>query len=76
MGYGARLAGGCNIGAYLGGTASFSLHGPLWGVFALLGTALGVRLRPVCRLENEGGSAPQVGGKEGLEAHGLRQEGP
>ncbi|GAA5337668.1 YeeE/YedE family protein [Thermus antranikianii] len=54
MGYGARLAGGCNIGAYLGGTASFSLHGPLWGVFALLGTALGVRLRPACRLENEG----------------------
>ncbi|MCS6867252.1 MAG: YeeE/YedE family protein [Thermus sp.] len=53
MGYGARLAGGCNIGAYLGGTASFSLHGPLWGVFALLGTALGLRLRPVCRLENE-----------------------
>ncbi|GAB5601863.1 YeeE/YedE family protein [Thermus sp. FJN-A] len=71
MGYGARLAGGCNIGAYLGGTASFSLHGPLWGVFALLGTALGVRLRPVCRLENEGGSAPQAGGKEGLEAHRL-----
>ncbi len=54
MGYGARLSGGCNIGAYLGGTASFSLHGPLWGVFALLGTALGVRLRPACRLENEG----------------------
>ncbi len=53
MGYGARLAGGCNIGAYLGGTASFSLHGPLWGLFALLGTALGVRIRPACRLENE-----------------------
>ncbi|TFU26223.1 YeeE/YedE family protein [Thermus tengchongensis] len=59
MGYGARLAAGCNIGAYLGGTASFSLHGPLWGVFALLGTALGVRLRPACRLENE--RAPQGG---------------
>lgn len=58
MGYGARLSGGCNIGAYLGGTASFSLHGPLWGVFALLGTALGVRLRPVCRLENEGRGQP------------------
>lgn len=53
MGYGARLAGGCNIGAYLGGTASFSLHGPLWGLFALLGTTLGLRLRPLCRLENE-----------------------
>lgn len=67
MGYGARLAGGCNIGAYLGGTASFSLHGPLWGLFALLGTALGVRLRPVCRLEKEGGEgllALKVGGKD------------
>ena len=27
MGYGARLAYGCNIGAYLGGLASGSLHG-------------------------------------------------
>lgn len=26
MGYGARLAYGCNIGAYFGGVASFSLH--------------------------------------------------
>lgn len=47
MGYGARLAYGCNIGAYLGGIASLSLHGWVWGVMALLGTALGLRLRPL-----------------------------
>jgi uncharacterized membrane protein YedE/YeeE len=46
MGYGARLAYGCNIGAYLGGIASMSLHGWLWGVMALLGTWIGLRARP------------------------------
>jgi len=69
MGYGARLAGGCNIGAYLGGTASFSLHGPLWGVFALLGSALGLRLRPLCRLENE--LAPEVTRQNLLQGRGA-----
>ncbi|HEU5126658.1 MAG TPA: YeeE/YedE family protein, partial [Glycomyces sp.] len=47
MGYGARLAYGCNIGAYLGGISSLSLHGWVWGVVALAGTWLGLRLRPV-----------------------------
>jgi uncharacterized membrane protein YedE/YeeE len=47
MGYGARLAYGCNIGAYLGGIASLSLHGWVWGVMALAGTWIGLRLRPV-----------------------------
>jgi uncharacterized membrane protein YedE/YeeE len=46
MGYGARLAYGCNIGAYLGGIASMSLHGWVWGVMALVGTAIGLRARP------------------------------
>ena len=46
MGYGAWLSYGCNVGAYLAGIASTSLHGWLWIVFALLGTAIGVRLRP------------------------------
>jgi uncharacterized protein len=46
MGYGARLAYGCNIGAYFGGIASFSLHGWLWGAMALGGTWLGLKLRP------------------------------
>ena len=46
MGYGAWLAFGCNVGAYFSGIASTSLHGWLWIGFALLGTAVGVRLRP------------------------------
>jgi len=45
MGYGARLAYGCNIGAYLGGIISGSLHGWLWLVFAFAGSLLGTRLR-------------------------------
>jgi hypothetical protein len=52
MGYGARLAGGCNIGAYFSGIASFSLHGWVWGVMALLGTFGGLRLRPLFGLTN------------------------
>lgn len=46
MGYGARLAFGCNIGAYFGGIASFSLHGYIWGILALGGTFLALYLRP------------------------------
>jgi uncharacterized membrane protein YedE/YeeE len=53
MGYGARLAFGCNIGAFFSGIASFSLHGWLWIVFALLGTWAGVKLRPLFGLSNE-----------------------
>ncbi|AOS63529.1 YeeE/YedE family protein [Actinoalloteichus hymeniacidonis] len=47
MGIGARLAGGCNIGAYLGGISTGNLHGWLWGLFALGGTWIGLRLRPL-----------------------------
>lgn len=46
MGLGARLATGCNIGAFFSGVASGSLHGVLWLVFALPGSAIGIRLRP------------------------------
>lgn len=46
MGYGAWLSFGCNVGAYLAGIASTSLHGWLWIVFALLGSLVGLRLRP------------------------------
>ncbi|MEA3250821.1 MAG: YeeE/YedE family protein [Pseudomonadota bacterium] len=46
LGYGARLAFGCNIGAYFGGIASGSLHGWLWLVAAFAGNMLGVKLRP------------------------------
>ncbi|WP_423821098.1 YeeE/YedE family protein [Salinisphaera sp. SPP-AMP-43] len=47
MGYGARIAFGCNIGAYFGGIASFSLHGWLWGAVGLAGTLVGIKLRPL-----------------------------
>jgi uncharacterized membrane protein YedE/YeeE len=50
MGYGARLAFGCNIGAYFSGVASGSLHGWLWLVAALAGSYVGGRLRPLFRL--------------------------
>lgn len=45
LGYGARIAYGCNIGAYFSGVASTSLHGWLWLSGALLGTPIGIRLR-------------------------------
>lgn len=46
LGYGARLAFGCNIGAYFSGIASGSLHGWLWMVAAFAGNMVGVKLRP------------------------------
>ncbi|GAA1189755.1 YeeE/YedE family protein [Streptomyces hebeiensis] len=52
MGIGARLAGGCNIGAYLAGIASGSLHGWIWGAVAIVGTWAGLKLRPLFGLGN------------------------
>ena len=46
MGYGARLSFGCNIGAYLGGIASGSLHGWFWAVFAFAGSTLTALAKP------------------------------
>ncbi|MEE8434451.1 MAG: YeeE/YedE family protein [bacterium] len=46
LGYGARLAYGCNIGAFFSGVASTSLHGWMWIAFALPGNWLGIKLRP------------------------------
>lgn len=57
MGYGARLAFGCNIGAYFSGIASGSLHGWLWFIAALGGSYLGTVLRPFFGLS--GGFARQ-----------------
>lgn len=47
MGYGARLAYGCNIGAFFSGIASGSLHGWLWFAMGFAGNVLGARLRPI-----------------------------
>lgn len=53
LGYGARLAYGCNIGAYFSGILSGSLHGWLWLVVAFIGNIVGTRLRPYFGLDVE-----------------------
>ena len=53
LGYGARLAYGCNIGAYFSGISSASLHGWLWLAAAFVGSILGTRLRPLFGLSVE-----------------------
>lgn len=45
MGYGARLAFGCNVGALFSGLASGSLHGWVWFGLAFMGSLAGVRAR-------------------------------
>ena len=45
MGYGARLAFGCNIGALFSGIASGSIHGWVWFLFAFIGSYFGVKSR-------------------------------
>lgn len=53
MGWGARLGFGCNIGAFVGGVASGSLHGWIWLLAALPGCLLGIRLRALFGLSRE-----------------------
>ncbi len=53
LGYGARLAFGCNIGSYFSGIASGSLHGWVWMITAFIGNVVGTRLRPLFGLEVE-----------------------
>src|SRR5437764_4228872 len=53
MGWGARIGLGCNIGAFVGGVASGSLHGWIWFAAALGGCAIGIRLRPLFGLSRE-----------------------
>ena len=53
MGWGARLGFGCNIGAFVGGVASGSLHGWIWFIAALPGCLIGIRLRPLFGLPRE-----------------------
>jgi len=53
LGYGARLAYGCNIGAYFSGIASSSLHGWVWLAAAFAGSIVGTRLRPLFGLSVE-----------------------
>jgi len=51
MGYGARLAYGCNIGAFLGGVVSGSMHGWWWLVWGFAGSVLGTRLRAMLEMD-------------------------
>ncbi|MCG8485399.1 MAG: YeeE/YedE family protein [Clostridia bacterium] len=44
MGYGARIAFGCNIGALFSGIASLSLSGWVFAVFMFLGAVIGSKL--------------------------------
>ena len=53
MGWGARLGFGCNIGAFVGGIASGSLHGWIWFLAALPGCMIGIRLRPMFGLSRD-----------------------
>ncbi len=53
MGWGARIGFGCNIGAFVGGVASGSLHGWVWFAAALPGCWIGIKLRPLFGLSRE-----------------------
>ncbi|MBF0299501.1 MAG: YeeE/YedE family protein [Oligoflexia bacterium] len=55
LGYGARLAYGCNIGAFFSGVASGSLHGWLWIVCCLTGNWIGLRIQPLFDLPEANG---------------------
>lgn len=56
LGYGARLAFGCNIGGLLGGIASGSLHGWLWLVAGFSGGVVGVKIRVWLKLDKPYGA--------------------
>ncbi len=51
LGYSARLAFGCNVGAFFSGISTGSLHGWVWFAMAFAGAFVGVRLRPILGLE-------------------------
>lgn len=46
LGYSARIAFGCNVGAFFSGVSTGSLHGWAWFFAAFAGSILGIRLRP------------------------------
>ncbi|MFN3954849.1 MAG: YeeE/YedE thiosulfate transporter family protein [Pararhodobacter sp.] len=47
LGYSARLAFGCNVGAFFSGISTGSLHGWVWFAAAFAGSAWGLKLRPL-----------------------------
>ncbi len=77
MGVGARLAGGCNIGAYLAGIASGSLSGWLWGAFALAGTWVGLSCVPCSAwaTPSRATASADAGGARAAQGSGLCRTG-
>jgi uncharacterized protein len=53
LGYGARMAFGCNISAFFSGVASGSVHGWVWIAAAIPGNILGMSLRPLFGLQTK-----------------------
>jgi uncharacterized membrane protein YedE/YeeE len=51
MGFGARLANGCNIGAYFSAISVGNLSGWAWVLLALAGSWIGIKLRPLFDLD-------------------------
>jgi len=47
LGYSARIAFGCNVGAFFSGISTGSLHGWVWFAAAFLGSIAGLKLRPL-----------------------------
>src|SRR5690606_38219291 len=45
LGYSARIAFGCNVGAFFSGVSSGSVHGWVWFIAAFAGSFIGVRWR-------------------------------
>ena len=46
LGYSSRLAFGCNIGAFISGVSTGSLHGWVWLIFAFLGSVMILKCSP------------------------------
>ena len=53
LGYTARLAFGCNVGAFFSGISTGSIHGWIWFGAAFLGAIIGVKIRPAFGLETK-----------------------
>ena len=57
LGYSARMAFGCNVGAFFSGISTGSLHGWVWFAAAFAGSVLGLKLRPLVLIPASGPSA-------------------
>ena len=66
MGYGARLANGCNIGAYFSAIAVGNASGWAWAVLALAGSWIGIKLRPLFALDAPALACAPAGQREGV----------